>query len=202
MNRERIRRFVDDLIYQLRIFLTRERVFGASFEEVVDIAREIKSVCHQERVEREDKRPRGSGSFDGVPSGGQFQHGRGHPFRHAQPARLSHCGGSSCHGLTVHISTETPSIDSVPIVRDFPDVFPADLSGMPQDKDIEFGIDLVPGTQPISIPSYRMTSTELKEQLQELLDKVFIRPNVSPWGAHVLFVKKNDVIMRMCIDYR
>ncbi|XP_070003411.1 uncharacterized protein [Nicotiana sylvestris] len=103
------------------------------------------------------------------------------------------------------VSVDTPSIDSVPVVRDYPDVFPADLPGMPPDRDIDFGIDLLPGTQPISIPPYRMAPPELKElkdQLQELLDKSFIRPSVSPWGAHVLFVKKNDGSMRMCIDYR
>jgi hypothetical protein len=70
---------------------------------------------------------------------------------------------------------------------------------------VEFSIDLVPGTQPIHKAPYRMAPTELKElkeQLQELLDWGFIRPSVSPWGAPVLFVKKNDGSMRMCIDYR
>ncbi|XP_070038243.1 uncharacterized protein [Nicotiana tomentosiformis] len=103
------------------------------------------------------------------------------------------------------VDADTPIIDSVPVVRDFPDVFPAELSGIPLDRDIDFGIDLVQGTRPISIPLYRMAPTELKElkeQLQELLEKGFIRPSVSPWGAPVLFVKKKDGIIRMCIDYR
>ncbi|XP_019256463.1 PREDICTED: uncharacterized protein LOC109234874 [Nicotiana attenuata] len=81
-------------------------------------------------------------------------------------------------------SAEVPPIDSVPIVREFPDVFPSDLPGMPPDRDINFCIDLAPGTQPISIPPYRMAPPELKElkdQLQDLLDKGFIRPSVSPW---------------------
>ncbi|XP_070013216.1 uncharacterized protein [Nicotiana sylvestris] len=75
------------------------------------------------------------------------------------------------------------SIDTPPVVREFPDVFPADLASMPPNRDIEFGIDLLSGTQPISIPPYRMAHPEwkeLKDQLQELLDKGFIRPNVSP----------------------
>lgn len=103
------------------------------------------------------------------------------------------------------VDEDTPIIDSVPVVQDFPDIFPADLPGMPPDRDIDFGIDLVQGTQPISILPYRMEPAELKElkeQLQELLEKRFIRPSVSPWGAPVLVVKKKDGTMRMCIDYR
>ena len=70
---------------------------------------------------------------------------------------------------------------------------------------MEFGIECVLGTNPISKAPYRMASPELKElkeQLQELLDKGFIRPSISPWGVLVLFVKKKDELMRMCIDYR
>ncbi|XP_070057255.1 uncharacterized protein [Nicotiana tomentosiformis] len=103
------------------------------------------------------------------------------------------------------VSADTPTIKSVPVVREFPHVFPADLPGIPPDRDIDFVIDLVSGTQPISIPPYCMAQVELKvlkEQIQDLLDKGFIRPSVSPWGALVLFVKKKDVSMRMCIDYR
>jgi len=102
-------------------------------------------------------------------------------------------------------NTEVPSMDSVPVVREFPDVFHADLRGMPPDRDIDFCIDLAPGTKPISIPPYRMAPPELKElkeQLQDLLNQGFIRPSVSPWGAPVLFVKKKDGSMRMCKDYR
>ncbi|XP_075092142.1 uncharacterized protein LOC142172431 [Nicotiana tabacum] len=81
-------------------------------------------------------------------------------------------------------NAEVPSIDSVPVIREFLEVFPADLSGMLPDRDIDFCIDLAPGTQPISILPYRMALPELKElkeQLQDLLDKGFIRPSVSPW---------------------
>ena len=77
----------------------------------------------------------------------------------------------------------------------FPDVFPEELLGLPPDREIEFCIDVVPGTDPISMPPYRMAPAELKElneQLKELLDKGFIRPSSSLWGAPVLFVKKKD----------
>ena len=73
------------------------------------------------------------------------------------------------------------------------------------DREIEFTVDVIPGTQPVSKAPYRMAPTKLKElkfQLQELLDKKFIRPSTSPWGAPVLFVKKKDGALRFCIDYR
>ncbi|XP_059312013.1 uncharacterized protein LOC132063479 [Lycium ferocissimum] len=82
--------------------------------------------------------------------------------------------------------TQTPALQSVLVVSEFPEVFPDDLPGVPPDREIEFGIDLLPGTKPISIPPYRMAPAELKElkvQLKDLLDKGFIRPSVSPWGA-------------------
>ena len=113
-----------------------------------------------------------------------------------------------CLAFLVHLrddTTQVPSIESVLIVREFMDVFPADLPRMPPDRDIDFGIDLEPGTRPISIPPYRMAPAELRElkaQLQELLGKGFIRPSASPLGAPVLFVKQKVGIFRMCIDYR
>nr|GEV15693.1 putative reverse transcriptase domain-containing protein [Tanacetum cinerariifolium] len=76
--------------------------------------------------------------------------------------------------------------------------------GIPPEREVEFGIELIPGTQPISKALYRMAPIELKEleeQLQELLDLGFIRPSVSPWGAPILCVKKKDGSMRLCIDY-
>ncbi|XP_075096415.1 uncharacterized protein LOC142174508 [Nicotiana tabacum] len=78
---------------------------------------------------------------------------------------------------------ETVSIENVPVVREFSDVFPEDLPGLPPIREINFGIDLLPDTQPISIPPYRIAPAELRElkqQLQDLLDKCFIRPSVSP----------------------
>ena len=85
------------------------------------------------------------------------------------------------------------------------DVFPVDLPSIPPEWEIDFGIDLLLDTQHISIPPYRMAPAELnelKEQLKDLLDKGFIRPSISPWGAPVLFVKKKNGSLHMCIDYR
>ena len=97
------------------------------------------------------------------------------------------------------------NISNVELVREFPDVFPKDLPGLPPKREIEFEITLIPSTTPISIPPYRLASVELEElkkQLEELTKKGFIRSSTSPWGAPVLFVKKKDGSMRMCIDYR
>ena len=90
------------------------------------------------------------------------------------------------------------------MVCEYPDVFPDDLPGMPPDRDVEFTIELQLGTAPISWRPYRMPPNklaELKKQLQELLDKGYIRPSTSPWGCPALFVKK-DQSLRMCVDYR
>ena len=98
-----------------------------------------------------------------------------------------------------------PSVSNIPTVSDFPNMFPKEFPGLPPQRKIEFAIDVVPGATPTSITPYRMDPTELKElklQLQELLEKGFIRPCVSPWGALVLFVKKKDGTLRLCIDYR
>nr|GFB33114.1 putative reverse transcriptase domain, aspartic peptidase domain protein [Tanacetum cinerariifolium] len=139
---------------------------------------------------------------------------------------LSH----GCEGFLaiIHDTTsDVPSIHDQPIVFEFPDVFPDELTGIPPVREIisalqartllshgcegippvrevEFNIELIPGAEPISKAPYRMAPVELKElkdQLQELLERGFIRPSVSPWGAPVLFVKKKDGSMRLCIDY-
>ena len=92
----------------------------------------------------------------------------------------------------------------IPVIKEFPDVFLKELTGMPLEREVNLAIKIVPGTVPVSRAPYRMAPTELKElkvQLQELLDKGFVRPSVSPWGAPVLFVKKKDGTLRMCIDY-
>ena len=98
-----------------------------------------------------------------------------------------------------------PSVSDIPTISDFPDVFPEELSGLPPQREIEVAINVVPGATPASITLYRRAPVDLKElklQLQELLEKRFIRPSVSRWGAPVLFVKKKDGTLRLCIDYR
>ena len=85
-------------------------------------------------------------------------------------------------------------------MNEFPELFPNDLPGIPSEREIDFNIDLLPDTNPISIPPYWMAPAELKEfkaQLKDLLDKGFIRPRIFPWGAPVLFVKKKDTSLRM-----
>ena len=96
-------------------------------------------------------------------------------------------------------------VEKIPVVREFPDVLPEELPGIPLEREVALSIEIVPGIVPMSRALYRMAPTELKElktQLQELLDKGFIRPSVSPWGAPVLFVKKKDGTLWMCIDYQ
>jgi hypothetical protein len=96
-------------------------------------------------------------------------------------------------------------LNEIPVVCEYPDVFPDELPGMPPDRDVEFVIELQPGTAPISKRPYRMPPkelAELKTQLQELLDKGYICPSSSPWGCPALFVKKKDGSLRMCVDYR
>ncbi|GJV46152.1 putative reverse transcriptase domain-containing protein [Tanacetum coccineum] len=101
--------------------------------------------------------------------------------------------------------SEEKRLEDVPIVQNFPEVFPEDLPGLPPTRQVEFQIDLVPGAAPVARAPYRLAPSEMKElseQLKELSDKGFIRPSSSPWGAPVLFVKKKDGSFRMCIDYR
>ncbi|GJW06912.1 putative reverse transcriptase domain-containing protein [Tanacetum coccineum] len=101
--------------------------------------------------------------------------------------------------------SEGKQLKDVPIVRDFPEVFPEDLPGLPPARPVEFQIDLIPRAAPVARVPYQLASFEMKElseQLQELSNKGFIRPSSSPWGAPVLFVKKKDGSFRMCINYR
>jgi hypothetical protein len=109
-----------------------------------------------------------------------------------------------CTRSCAFVMIESP-VERIPVVCDYPDVFPDELPGMPPDRDIEFAIELQPRTAPISKRPYRMPPAELaelKKQLQEFLDKGFIRPSTSPWGCPALFVKKKDESLRMCVNYR
>nr|GFA85204.1 putative reverse transcriptase domain-containing protein [Tanacetum cinerariifolium] len=93
----------------------------------------------------------------------------------------------------------------IPVVREFPDVFPEDVPGLPLVLQVKFQIDLIPGAAPVARTPYRLAPSEMQElsdQLQKLADRGFIRPSTSPCGAPVLFVKKKDGSFRMCIDYR
>ncbi|GKD60032.1 putative reverse transcriptase domain-containing protein [Tanacetum coccineum] len=126
--------------------------------------------------------------------------------------KIQKCILKGHHVFLAHVTTkgtedksEEKRLENVPIVRDFPKVFPKDLSGIPLTRQVEFQIDLIPGAAPVARAPYRLAPSEMKElseQLQELSDKGFIRPSSSPWGAPVLFVKKKDWSFRMCIDYR
>ncbi|GJU30172.1 putative reverse transcriptase domain-containing protein [Tanacetum coccineum] len=117
-----------------------------------------------------------------------------------------------CHVFLAHVTTketedksEKKRLEDVPIVQNFPEVFPEDFSGLPLTRQVDFQIDLIPGVAPVVRAPYRLALSEMKElsnQLQELSDKGFIRPSSSPWGAPVLFVKKKDGSFRMCIDYQ
>ncbi|GJU78538.1 putative reverse transcriptase domain-containing protein [Tanacetum coccineum] len=117
-----------------------------------------------------------------------------------------------CLVFLAHITTnevedksEKKRLEDVPIVQDFPEVFPEDFPGLPLTRQVEFQIDLVPGAAPVARAPYRLAPSEMKElleQLKELSDKGFLRPSSSPWGALVLFVKKKDGSFWMCIDYQ
>ncbi|GJT69576.1 putative reverse transcriptase domain-containing protein [Tanacetum coccineum] len=96
-------------------------------------------------------------------------------------------------------------LEDIPVVREFQEVFPKNLPGLPLVRQVEFQIDLILGAAPVARAPYRLAHSEMQElsnQLQELADRGFIRPSTSPWGALVLFVKKKDGSFKMCIDYR
>ncbi|GJV88464.1 putative reverse transcriptase domain-containing protein [Tanacetum coccineum] len=113
-----------------------------------------------------------------------------------------------CHLFLAHVtkkkSRET-RLEDMPIIHNFPEVFPEELPRLLPPRQVEFRIDLVPGAAPVARAPYRLASSEMRElsiQLKELLEKGFIHPSSSQWGAPVLFVKKKDGSFRMCIDYR
>ncbi|GJR38574.1 putative reverse transcriptase domain-containing protein [Tanacetum coccineum] len=107
--------------------------------------------------------------------------------------------------VTEKKKSDEKRLEDIPVVREFPEVFPEDLPGLPPVRQVEFQIDLIPGATPVARAPYRLAPSEMQElsnQLQELADRGFIRPSTSPWGAPILFVKKKDGSFRMCIDYR
>jgi hypothetical protein len=110
----------------------------------------------------------------------------------------------ACHYLLVD-DKEANMIEDIRIVSEFLDVFPEELPGLPPKCKVEFAIELIPGTAPISNRAYLVSGpelVELKKQIDELLEKGYIRPSTSPWAAPVLCVEKKDGTKRMCIDYR
>jgi hypothetical protein len=105
--------------------------------------------------------------------------------------------------LTI-IEGDKPSLEDHPTLREYIDVFPEEVPGLPPRRDIDFSIELAPGVVPVSRTPYQMSTPELVElklQLKEMMDKGYIRPRVSPWGALVLFVKKKYGTLRLCIEY-
>eukprot|EP00253_Pinus_taeda_P028992 PITA_28992 len=134
-----------------------------------------------------------------------------HPvqIRPITASQLAKCLRKKCQIYAIQVGyanqkDKVSAIDSILIVQEFVDVFPEEVPGLPPKRDIDFTIELIPGAAPVSRAPYQMSVpelTELKMQLQELLDKNYICPRVSPWGAPVLFVKKKDGTLRMCIDY-
>nr|GEZ47708.1 putative reverse transcriptase domain-containing protein [Tanacetum cinerariifolium] len=113
-----------------------------------------------------------------------------------------------CNLFLAHVTEKKPKekqLEDVLVIRNFPEVFHDDLPGLPPLRQVEFQIDLVSGAAPVARALYRLAPSKMRElsvQLQELLKKVFNHPSSSPWGAPVLFVKKKDGSVRMCIDYR
>jgi hypothetical protein len=121
--------------------------------------------------------------------------------------KVKRCLRQGCRLYVVEAVEERkgPSLDQYPVLSEFQDVFRDELPGLPPEREIDFTIELKPGAEPISKTSYRMTALELCElqmQLKELLDLGLVRPSVSAWGAPVIFVKKKDGSLRLCIDNR
>ncbi|GJU88604.1 putative reverse transcriptase domain-containing protein [Tanacetum coccineum] len=109
------------------------------------------------------------------------------------------------HGPSNGEEVRRKRLEDIPVVREFLEVYPEDLPGLPPVRQGEFQIDLIPGAEPVARAPYRLAPSEMQElsdQLQELANRGFIRPSTSPWGAPVLFVKKKEGSFRMCIDYQ
>jgi len=128
-------------------------------------------------------------------------------LRYISAMQVKRCLRKGCQAYAIHeVSQEKgPSLEQYPVLTEFSDVFPKELPVLPPVRELDLTIELKPGTQPISKTPYRMTTPELQEfqiQLKELLDIGHIQPSTSPWGTPVIFVKKKDGSLRLCIDYR
>ncbi|XP_070042756.1 uncharacterized protein [Nicotiana tomentosiformis] len=187
--REGVRRFIERLNPGIRFSMAPELEMDITYQQVVEITWRLEGMWAREREEREVKRPRDSGAYSGDGALGEARHGMGYvsrPVHSALPAsngipatprpqvpnkvvsflKAQRMVGKVCDAYLAYVrdvSVDTPTVQSVSIVRDYPDVFPVDLSGMPPDMDIDFGIHLLSGTQLISIPPYRMAPAELKK---------------------------------------
>ncbi|GJT72884.1 putative reverse transcriptase domain-containing protein [Tanacetum coccineum] len=154
-------------------------------------------------------------SFDVIVGMDWLSHNKAVIVCHEKVVEIPLVGGEilRVHGERVKESTKAlknakvdePKISDIFMVREFVEVFPDNLKGLPLQRQVEFRIELIPGVTPVSKSPYHLAPSEmqeLSEQLKELQDKGFIRPSHSPWGAPVLFVKNKGGSMRMCIDYR
>jgi len=115
--------------------------------------------------------------------------------------------GATCYMIVAQAEkmSTVEKISRIPVVDEYADVFPDEIPEFPPSRDVDFSIDLIPGAGPVSMAPYRMTPAELAElekQIEDLLEKKFIRLSASPWGAPVLLVKKKDGSSRLCVDYR
>ncbi|GJU06661.1 reverse transcriptase domain-containing protein [Tanacetum coccineum] len=159
--------------------------------------------------------PLGHGSFDVIVGMDWLARNKAMIICHEKVVEIPVVGGEALriHGeravgkdkILMNVKVGEPKIGDISVVREYVDVFPEDLPGLPPLRQVEFRIDLVAGATPVARSPYRLAPSEMQElssQLQELQDKGFIRPSHSPWGAPVLFVKKKDGSFRMCIDYR
>ena len=118
---------------------------------------------------------------------------------------MSSKGDQGYLAFLINTPSDKVKLEDVPIVKEYPDVFSEELEFLPPEREIALKIDVTPGAAPISKMPYRMAPVELKElklQLQDLLERGFIKESNSPWGAPVLFVKKKDGSLRLCLDYR
>nr|GFB14497.1 putative reverse transcriptase domain-containing protein [Tanacetum cinerariifolium] len=178
---------------KVRTFAERETASKRKFENT------SRTTRNQQQQQHSNKR-QNTGRVYTAASGGKKQYGDPNPYA------LNAIITTTIHVLlSATTVTKLAILQDVPIVQDFPEVFPEDLPGPPPIRPVEFQIDLVPGAALVARAPYRLVPSEMKElaeQLKELSDKGFIRPSSLPRGAPVLFVKKKDGSFRMCIDYR